>query len=99
MAMHNVSTWVSNFEVRQIKVACLGIKCKTSDTLRKYMGNFHFIILHDLIVFTDVQSARLYFIIYKTFYAIKIPWLLVRKRTISTERPQLVGEVSGNFCG
>jgi hypothetical protein len=24
---------------------------------------------------------------------------LVRKRTIPTERPQLVGEVSANFCG
>jgi hypothetical protein len=28
----------------------------------------------------------------------KTPWLLVRKRTIPTERPPLVGEVSGNFC-
>jgi hypothetical protein len=27
------------------------------------------------------------------------PWLLVRKRTIPTERPPLVGEVSANFCG
>jgi hypothetical protein len=27
------------------------------------------------------------------------PWLLVRKRTILTERQQLVGEVSTNFCG
>jgi hypothetical protein len=27
------------------------------------------------------------------------PWLLVRKRTIPTERPQLVDEVSANFCG
>jgi hypothetical protein len=26
-------------------------------------------------------------------------WLLVRKRTILTERPALVGEVSANFCG
>jgi hypothetical protein len=25
------------------------------------------------------------------------PWLLVRKRTIPTERPPLVGEVSANF--
>jgi hypothetical protein len=25
------------------------------------------------------------------------PWLLVQKRTIPTERPQLVGEVSANF--
>jgi hypothetical protein len=29
----------------------------------------------------------------------KNPWLLVRKRTIPTERPPLVGEVSANFCG
>jgi hypothetical protein len=29
----------------------------------------------------------------------KTPWLLVRKRIISTERPLLVGEVSANFCG
>jgi hypothetical protein len=27
------------------------------------------------------------------------PWLLVRKRTIPTERPPLVSEVSANFCG
>jgi hypothetical protein len=27
------------------------------------------------------------------------PWPLVRKRTIWTERPPLVGEVSANFCG
>jgi hypothetical protein len=27
------------------------------------------------------------------------PWPLVRKRTIPTERPPLVGEVSVNFCG
>jgi hypothetical protein len=26
------------------------------------------------------------------------PWLLVRKRTIQTEQPPLVGEVSANFC-
>jgi hypothetical protein len=26
-------------------------------------------------------------------------WPLVRKRTIPTERPPLVGEVSANFCG
>jgi hypothetical protein len=29
----------------------------------------------------------------------KIPWPLVRKQTIPTERPPLVGEVSANFCG
>jgi hypothetical protein len=28
----------------------------------------------------------------------KTPWLLVRTRTIPTERPPLVGEVSANFC-
>jgi hypothetical protein len=27
----------------------------------------------------------------------KIPWLLVRTQTITTERPPLVGEVSANF--
>jgi hypothetical protein len=27
------------------------------------------------------------------------PWLLVRKRTIPTERPPLVDEVNANFCG
>jgi hypothetical protein len=27
------------------------------------------------------------------------PWLLVRTRTIPTERPPLVSEVSANFCG
>jgi hypothetical protein len=27
------------------------------------------------------------------------PWPLGRKRTIPTERPPLVGEVSVNFCG
>jgi hypothetical protein len=27
------------------------------------------------------------------------PWPLVRKRTIPTERPLLVGEVGANFCG
>jgi hypothetical protein len=29
----------------------------------------------------------------------KNPWPLVRKRTIPTERPPHVGEVSANFCG
>jgi hypothetical protein len=29
----------------------------------------------------------------------RTPWLLVRKRTLPTERPPLVGEVSANFCG
>jgi hypothetical protein len=29
----------------------------------------------------------------------KTPWPLVHKRTIPTERPPLVGEVSANFCG
>jgi hypothetical protein len=28
----------------------------------------------------------------------KIPWLLVLKRTIPTERPPLVSEVNANFC-
>jgi hypothetical protein len=28
----------------------------------------------------------------------KPPWPLVRKRTIPTERPPLIGEVSANFC-
>jgi hypothetical protein len=32
-------------------------------------------------------------------YKTKTPWLLVRKRTIPSERPPLVGEVSANFCG
>jgi hypothetical protein len=27
------------------------------------------------------------------------PWLVVRKRTIPTERPPLVSEASANFCG
>jgi hypothetical protein len=27
------------------------------------------------------------------------PWLLVRKRTISTDRAPLVGDISGNLCG
>jgi hypothetical protein len=26
------------------------------------------------------------------------PWLLVRKRTIPTEQPPLVGEVNANLC-
>jgi hypothetical protein len=29
----------------------------------------------------------------------KTPWPLIRKRSIQTERPPLVGEVSANFCG
>jgi hypothetical protein len=29
----------------------------------------------------------------------QIPWSLVRERTIPTESPPLVGEVSANFCG
>jgi hypothetical protein len=29
----------------------------------------------------------------------KSPWLVVRKRTIPTERPPLVSEASANFCG
>jgi hypothetical protein len=28
----------------------------------------------------------------------KTPWLVVRKRTIPTEQPPLVSEVSANFC-
>jgi hypothetical protein len=31
------------------------------------------------------------------FYTLLTPWPLVRKRTIPTERPPLVGEVSANF--
>jgi hypothetical protein len=27
------------------------------------------------------------------------PWLVVRKRTIPTERPPLVSEIGANFCG
>jgi hypothetical protein len=27
------------------------------------------------------------------------PWLVVRKRTILTEKPPFIGEVSANFCG
>jgi hypothetical protein len=27
------------------------------------------------------------------------PWLLVRKYTIPTERPPLVGKISTNYCG
>jgi hypothetical protein len=36
------------------------------------------------------------------YYRLKLnqtPWPLVRKRTIPTERPPLLGEVSANFCG
>jgi hypothetical protein len=29
----------------------------------------------------------------------KTPWPLVHKRTIPTEEPPLIGEVSANFCG
>jgi hypothetical protein len=29
----------------------------------------------------------------------KTPLILVRKRTISPERPPLVSEISANFCG
>jgi hypothetical protein len=32
-------------------------------------------------------------------YLRKTPWPLVRKRTIPTEGPPLVGEVGANFCG
>jgi hypothetical protein len=33
-------------------------------------------------------------------YAVTVtPWLVVRKRTIPTERPPLVSEDSANFCG
>jgi hypothetical protein len=34
-----------------------------------------------------------------TLKTLKTPWLVVRKRTIPTERPPLVDEVSVNFCG
>jgi hypothetical protein len=34
-----------------------------------------------------------------TSFDLLTPWPLVRKRTILTERPPLVGEVSANFCG
>jgi hypothetical protein len=40
-------------------------------------------------------KGRILLCLYKT----KTPWPLVRKRTIPTERPPLVGEVSANFCG
>jgi hypothetical protein len=33
------------------------------------------------------------------WYIKKTPWLVVRKRTIPTERPPLVSEASANFCG
>jgi hypothetical protein len=32
-------------------------------------------------------------------YPFQTPWHSVRKQTISTERPPLVGEVNANFCG
>jgi hypothetical protein len=35
----------------------------------------------------------------KVLKKLKTPWPLVRKRTIPTERPRHVGEVSANFCG
>jgi hypothetical protein len=37
--------------------------------------------------------------LYQTKTKKKTPWLLVRKRTIPTELPPLVDEVSANFCG
>jgi hypothetical protein len=36
---------------------------------------------------------------YRLFQHPLFPWLVVRKRTIPTERPPLVSEASANFCG
>jgi hypothetical protein len=37
-------------------------------------------------------------ILWETKKKKKPPWRLVRKRTLQTKRPQLVGEVTDNFC-
>jgi hypothetical protein len=36
---------------------------------------------------------------YGSGYTKQTPWPVVRKRTIPTEQPPLVGEVSAKFCG
>jgi hypothetical protein len=46
-----------------------------------------------------VRNAHLPYVCCSILDYLLTPWLLVRKRTIPTERPPLVGEVSANFCG
>jgi hypothetical protein len=49
-------------------------------------------------LFTEIFSDCLKISVVGPLYK-KTPWLVVRKRTIPTERPPLVSEASANFCG
>jgi hypothetical protein len=53
------------------------------------------------IITTTVPSEHisLAFCLISLLFTYLTPWPLVRKRTIPTERPPLVGEVSANFSG
>ena len=58
-------------------------------------GTVPLLPLHALMVWTGNTT----FYVYLHFLYNKNSVALVRERTIPTERPPLVGEVSANFCG
>jgi hypothetical protein len=67
----------------------LGLPQKGSNVLKLYTFFFQSILLQNLI----------YLLLNITLYSTTNSGALVRKQTIPTERPPLVGEVSANFSG
>jgi hypothetical protein len=59
------------------------------------MADFHVVLYHES--YSQIVTTVAIFIVKKTKK--KTPVAVVCKRTIPTERPPLVGEVSANFCG
>jgi hypothetical protein len=57
------------------------------------------ILLIILIYILHLSFKLILFVIYLLTYLVTHSMALVRKRTIPTDRPPLVGEVSANFCG
>ena len=55
----------------------------------------HFPLPANIAVITNTEKAAVFFQSVKLNYSVA----LVRERTIPTERPPPVGEVSANFCG
>jgi hypothetical protein len=66
--------------------------CETLAKSKKYVTNFEGAEIKFL------RSDKWCIELYKNKTTEQTPWLLVRKRTIPTERPPLVGEVSATFA-
>jgi 4-hydroxybenzoate polyprenyltransferase len=64
-----------------------------------FLGTYLFLLLISFVGYIHYISLYLFGGYFTVMYNIKILWLLVRKRTIPTERSPHVGEVSANFCG